>query len=152
MADKVPQHPLRSHHCLFCPPSPHSALVSMASWLPLSHARHILPQGFALADPPSWNVPCRHLHGFLPLQALIKGAFLSEAHLIHLLTFFFFWPHCIIFMILVPQPGIEPVSPALGVWNLNHWTAREVPQPLFFIALTTPSLLPVLLIIFLQMI
>ena len=48
-------------------------------------------------------------------------------------------------MILVPQPGIEPVSPALGVWNLNHWTAREVPQPLFFIALTTPSLLPVLL-------
>ena len=72
---------------LFSPASPHSALVSIASWLPLSHARHILPQGFALADPPSWNVPCRHLHGFLPLQALIKRPFLSEAHLIHLLTF-----------------------------------------------------------------
>lgn len=73
--------------CLFSPPSPHSALGSIASWLPLSHARHILPHGFALADPPSWNVPCRHLHGFLPLQALIKRPFLSEAHLIHLLTF-----------------------------------------------------------------
>ena len=33
--------------------------------------------------------------------------------------------------ILVPQPGIEPVPPALGAWSLNHWTAREVPQ-LFF--------------------
>ena len=29
-------------------------------------------------------------------------------------------------MILVPQPGIEPVLPALEVWSLNHWTAREV--------------------------
>ncbi|XP_073666027.1 striatin-interacting protein 2 isoform X4 [Tursiops truncatus] len=29
--------------------------------------------------------------------------------------------------ILVPQPGIEPVPPALGARRLNHWTAREVP-------------------------
>ena len=29
--------------------------------------------------------------------------------------------------ILVPQPGIEPVPPALEAWILNHWTAREVP-------------------------
>ena len=29
--------------------------------------------------------------------------------------------------IFVPQPGIEPTSPALEAWNLNHWTAREVP-------------------------
>ena len=28
--------------------------------------------------------------------------------------------------ILLPQPGIEPVTPELGAWNLNHWTAREV--------------------------
>ena len=27
----------------------------------------------------------------------------------------------------LPQPGIEPVPHALGVWSLNHWTAREVP-------------------------
>ena len=29
--------------------------------------------------------------------------------------------------ILVPQPGMEPVPPAVEVWSLNHWTAREVP-------------------------
>ena len=28
---------------------------------------------------------------------------------------------------LVPQPGIEPGSPALGVRSLTHWAAREVP-------------------------
>ena len=27
---------------------------------------------------------------------------------------------------LVPSPGTEPGSPALAVWSLNHWTAREV--------------------------
>ena len=30
--------------------------------------------------------------------------------------------------ILVPQPGIEPVPPAVEVHSLNHWTAREVPK------------------------
>ena len=29
--------------------------------------------------------------------------------------------------ILVPQPGIEPVPPAVEVWSLNHWTTKEVP-------------------------
>ena len=29
--------------------------------------------------------------------------------------------------ILAPWPGIEPTSPAIGRWNLNHWTAREGP-------------------------
>jgi len=29
--------------------------------------------------------------------------------------------------ILVPQPAIEPVLPALGSQSLNHWTAREFP-------------------------
>ena len=28
--------------------------------------------------------------------------------------------------ILAPQPGIDPTSPALEEWNLNHWTTREV--------------------------
>ena len=27
---------------------------------------------------------------------------------------------------LVPWPGIEPWTPALGAWSLNHWTTREV--------------------------
>ena len=39
---------------------------------------------------------------------------------------------------LVPWPWIEPVSPALGVWSLNHWTMREVFFLFFFlISLTT---------------
>ena len=28
---------------------------------------------------------------------------------------------------LVPWPGIDPQTPALGAWNLTHWTTREVP-------------------------
>ena len=28
---------------------------------------------------------------------------------------------------LVPQPGIEPRAPALGVWSPTHWTTGEVP-------------------------
>ena len=30
--------------------------------------------------------------------------------------------------ILVSQPAIEPMPPALGAQSLNHWTAREVPK------------------------
>ena len=29
-------------------------------------------------------------------------------------------------VILVPQPGTEPVLPSMEAWRLNHWTAREV--------------------------
>ena len=29
--------------------------------------------------------------------------------------------------ILVLQPGIKPVPPAVGARSLNHWTARDVP-------------------------
>ena len=34
--------------------------------------------------------------------------------------------------ILVPRPGIEPVSPALEAQNLNHWTISEVLKDFFF--------------------
>ena len=30
--------------------------------------------------------------------------------------------------ILVPQPGIEPTSPAVEAQNLNHWTTSKVPR------------------------
>ena len=32
---------------------------------------------------------------------------------------------------LVPWSWIEPGPPALGAWNLSHWTAKEVPKPEF---------------------
>ena len=38
-----------------------------------------------------------------------------------------FWPHDISCRILVPQPGIEPMSPTVEVWSPNHWTTGEVP-------------------------
>ena len=44
-----------------------------------------------------------------------------------LFFFFNFWPRCLACGILVPRPGIEPVSLALGAQSLNHWTTREVP-------------------------
>ena len=44
----------------------------------------------------------------------------------------FFWPCPAARGILVPRPGIEPMPPALGVRNLNHWNAREVPWPDFY--------------------
>ena len=44
-----------------------------------------------------------------------------------LFIFLFFRLHHEACGILVPWPGFELVPPALGTWNLNHWTAREVP-------------------------
>ena len=34
--------------------------------------------------------------------------------------------------ILAPRPGMEPTPPCIGRQSLNHWTPREVPQPLAF--------------------
>ena len=39
----------------------------------------------------------------------------------------FFWLHSVACGILVPQPGIKPVLPAVEVWILNHRNAREAP-------------------------
>ena len=50
----------------------------------------------------------------------------------YLSLFFFFWQCCTACGILVPQPGIEPVTLELEVWNLNHWTTREVPVFVLF--------------------
>ena len=33
---------------------------------------------------------------------------------------------------LVPRPGIEPMMPAMEVWNANHWPAKEVPISALF--------------------
>ena len=35
--------------------------------------------------------------------------------------------------ILVPQPGIEPVPPAVEAQRPNHWTTREIPEFCFYI-------------------
>ena len=43
-------------------------------------------------------------------------------------TLYFFWPHSVTCGILVPWPGIEPVSPTVGAGSVKHWTAREAPR------------------------
>ena len=48
--------------------------------------------------------------------------------------FFFFLPYQAVCGILIPQPGIEPVPPALGAQSLNHWTTRKSPFSLFKVA------------------
>ena len=44
-----------------------------------------------------------------------------------LASIFVFWPCPMAFRILVPQPGIKPMSPAVEACSLNHLTIREVP-------------------------
>ena len=43
------------------------------------------------------------------------------------LSFLFVLPHLVECGILVPQPGIEPMSLVLEAQRLNHWTMNEVP-------------------------
>ena len=43
------------------------------------------------------------------------------------ITFFFFLADCAVCRILVSQPGIEPVPPAVEAQSPNHWTSREFP-------------------------
>ena len=43
----------------------------------------------------------------------------------------FFWSCRVACGILVPQPGIKPVPPALEAQSVNHWTTRGVPVVCF---------------------
>ena len=52
---------------------------------------------------------------------------LYSFYILFIYFFKIFWPHHTACGILVPRPWIEPLCSALGVWSLNHWTAREVP-------------------------
>ena len=44
------------------------------------------------------------------------------------MPFFYFGPHCAAYGILVPDQGIEPMSPAEEVQSPNHWTTRKLPS------------------------
>ena len=64
---------------------------------------------------PLWSRP----NQTLPETTFLPGSF----------PFFFLFLET--WEILVLQPGIEPMLPAAEAWSLNHWTAREVPLPLY---------------------
>ena len=56
---------------------------------------------------------------------------LTEANwLITFLTFFFFF--LLAYRILVLQPGMEPMPPAVETWSPNLWTARESLNRIYF--------------------
>jgi len=70
---------------------------------------------------------------------VIFSPYSSQSHIILVFWIFFcenyyflnlvfiFWPQHVAFRILVPQPGIEPVSPEVEAQSLNHCATREVP-------------------------
>ena len=85
---------------------------------------------FSTAAAPFY-VPTNSAQGFQFLHILLNTSFLMTFwHYSNILLIFSFWPHCTAYSILVPQTGIDPRAPAVGVQNPNHWTAREVP-PIF---------------------
>ena len=63
-------------------------------------------------------------HFFMCLLAICKSSL--EKYLF--MFFFFFWL-CRAF----PDQGSNLCPPAVEVWSLNHWTAREVPLFIFFV-------------------
>ena len=58
------------------------------------------------------------------MSTCLVSRVLSSSYFVQ--TFFFFWPLWVTCGILVPQPGIESVLPALGVQNVTHWTTTKV--------------------------
>ena len=50
-----------------------------------------------------------------------------SSYLIKYQIFFAFWMHSMACGILVPQAGIEHVSPVVEAWSFNYCTTREVP-------------------------
>ena len=49
-------------------------------------------------------------------------------HFLGMKVFVFFLLHHAACGILVPQPGIEPVSSTVKAWSPNHWTANKPQQ------------------------
>lgn len=73
---------------------------------------------------------CSNIIEVVSLALRCSVMYISELFLFNyyplLFFFFFFWPVHATCGILVPWPGMEPMTPTLGAWKLNHWTIREV--------------------------
>ena len=63
------------------------------------------------------------------LTCLRSCSHLLNLSLSHFKAMLFSSPSCTACGILVTPPEIEPAPPALEVWGLNHWPAREAPEP-----------------------
>ena len=66
------------------------------------------------------------------LVKMLKGSERTDPNLdLFFLFFFFFWLYCTACRTLVPWPGTELVPSAVKAWCSDHWTASEVPVPIF---------------------
>ena len=76
---------------------------------------------------------CRYLELLPKTSILIWLALLfyqlpfAPRYVVVFIYLFVYWLCLVAYGILVPQPRIKPVPPALEARSLNHWTAREVP-------------------------
>ena len=96
-------------------------------------------EGEPPCTPPPQTSPPREDGNSLLQRNLFMSYFLL--HTLSLLYFILFLKNIYLFIWLywelscsmwdlVPWPGMEPGSPALKSWSLNHWTTREVLSPL----------------------
>lgn len=74
----------------------------------------------------------------MPFQSL---SFLKHPSWLRLcdLSFFPIWPRCAAYGTLTSWAGFEPTPPAVGVWNLNHWTPGKSLCHLFCEGLPHPK-------------
>ena len=74
-----------------------------------------------------WDLP---RSGIKPVSPALVGRFFTTEPpgKFSLFLKICFWSCCIACRILVPQPGMEPMPPAMEAQDLNHWTARKVPR------------------------
>ena len=79
------------------------------------------PFSFCLKSfPVSWSFP-------MSQQFKLGGQIIGTSQYIFVLGFvlFCFWLHHAACGILVHQPGMEPVPPALEAWSLDHWSEGQ---------------------------
>ena len=89
--------------------------------------RHSIALEYYTADPSSWRDPRESPeanHFFIAAYLLL----VSEGHAVcsPFMVFCFIFYNTWHVGILVPQPRIQPTSPAVEAWSLNRWTTREV--------------------------
>ena len=99
---------------------------TMGSLTPLSPLQHLLVSWSHLFKKGMWMV-------WSLCPYISKDCFLLWSYTKHSMAFFFFF--CLrpaACRILVPQPGIKPMPPAMEAQSLNHWTTRDVPNMAYF--------------------
>ena len=77
-------------------------------------AGHVIPGMPESCFSPIHSFPLRSTH--YKRQRQIKS---------QLYYYYYFGRRCMACGILVSQPGIEPMPPAVETWSLDHWTTRE---------------------------